>query len=726
VSSVAGEARGAFVPAAGGSTVAADALGAGLSWSWELDFETLLAALSEPAPWNRPLHQEPEHPAYPVAATAADAEPAGAEPAGAEPATPTELSDLAEAELADLLDAAAAGQSRLVPLGAVAGRVAEALPPGPDLAGWLATSSLGQLEDGALAGVAASYRRLASWAQAGELAVVAEMVSRSAAADCAIGVDPGGRPVKVPEDASGQVSLALVMSQCAALMWTDLAVTLRWRLAATGVALRAGEIDLGRARLIADATSFLADEVAQAVEGRVLPRAGQQTMAQLRAALRRAVIAADPKGADRRREEAERRAKVSLYPDQEGTASLAGYSLPGTRAAAAMARISALARAMKAAGASGGLDLLRAHVFLGLLLGTLPYIPPAQDGPPDDPPGPPDSPADSGLGADDDPGPVAPADESDSDDDLRLPWCHPSGPDEADDYGPDSMPPPAWPEIPSFLPPWPPAMSNLRPAAGGLLDLTLPWATLAGESAEPGHLSRIGPITPAQASHLALLATLDATVRWRVIVTDEDGKALAVTWVRRDSARAGPASRGDPPGSDVRGKGYAPAGGNSPADSDASGSCAGLICRVTVAIPRNALAQPLSSVPPIAARVLGAAVKADEQAEADDAAAVGCTHAGASRAYRPPPRLQAHVVARDVTCRFPTCRQPAWRCDIDHTIPFDRGGLTCRCNLGGLCRTHHQIKQHPRWRLDQPAPGSFVWTTPAGRRYLSEPDRHVA
>ena len=38
---------------------------------------------------------------------------------------------------------------------------------------------------------------------------------------------------------------------------------------------------------------------------------------------------ADPQGAERRREEAERRAKVTLYPDAEGTASLAGYSLPG-------------------------------------------------------------------------------------------------------------------------------------------------------------------------------------------------------------------------------------------------------------------------------------------------------------------------------------------------------------------------------------------------------------
>src|ERR1700761_270806 len=31
------------------------AVSEGLSWSWALDIETLLAALSEPAPWNRPI-----------------------------------------------------------------------------------------------------------------------------------------------------------------------------------------------------------------------------------------------------------------------------------------------------------------------------------------------------------------------------------------------------------------------------------------------------------------------------------------------------------------------------------------------------------------------------------------------------------------------------------------------------------------------------------------------
>ncbi len=367
----------------------------GLSWSWELDFETLLTALTEPAPWNRPIQP------IPAAAQPAPVQPAPVQPAPVQPA-PADV-DPVEAEFAELLEAIDEGRSRTVPLAMAAGRVAESLPTGPDLAGWLATSPVPDLEDGALAGMAASYRRLASWAQAGELAIVAQLASRSAAADNKIGVDEQGRPAKLPEEACAQVSLALTMSQASASWWSDLAVALTWRLPATGAALRNGQVDLGRARLIVDATAALDEETARAVEATVLPTAGDKTTAQLRAALRRAVIAADPEGAERRREEAERLARVNLYPDEDGTASLSGYSLPSIRAAAAMARITALARALKAAGAGGGIDLLRAQVFLGLLLGTLPYIPPAAGGPPDSPPdeppddrpdGPPDDGAD--------------------------------------------------------------------------------------------------------------------------------------------------------------------------------------------------------------------------------------------------------------------------------------------------------------------------------------------
>jgi hypothetical protein len=83
-------------------------------------------------------------------------------------------------------------------------------------------------------------------------------------------------------------------------------------------------------------------------------------------------------------------------------------------------------------------------------------------------------------------------------------------------------------------------------------------------------------------------------------------------------------------------------------------------------------------------------------------------------------------VARDLTCRFPFCGQPAWRGDLDHTQPWDSGGLTCSCNLGGLCRHHHQLKQHPRWYLAQARPGTFQWITPAGRAYVRGPARYAA
>ena len=148
-------------------------------------------------------------------------------------------------------------------------------------------------------------------------------------------------------------------------------------------------------------------------------------------------------------------------------------------------------------------------------------------------------------------------------------------------------------------------------------------------------------------------------------------------------------------------------------------------------IPEDCLGTAATAgLPSIATRALRAASlaagRASLQAEADAADAGGCAHEQASPAYRPPPRLREFVAARDVTCRFLTCRQPVWRCDLDHSVPFDQGGRTCSCNLGGLCRFHHQVKQHRGWQLTQPVPGTFAWTTPAGRVYVAGPDRHAA
>ncbi len=130
----------------------------------------------------------------------------------------------------------------------------------------------------------------------------------------------------------------------------------------------------------------------------------------------------------------------------------------------------------------------------------------------------------------------------------------------------------------------------------------------------------------------------------------------------------------------------------------------------------------------IRARITAAARRAADtarrHADADRDAPGGCAHATASPAYRPPPRIREYVIARDQTCRNPRCGQPAWRADLDHTRPYDHGGPTCKCNLGGACRSDHQLKQLPGWTLTQPQPGIFQWTTPAGRTYTTRPDQH--
>ncbi|MGH3272915.1 MAG: DUF222 domain-containing protein, partial [Streptosporangiaceae bacterium] len=237
------------------------------------------------------------------------------------------------------------------------GAIADQLAAGPGLAGLLSAADPDGLSDWDLPGIAAAYRRVASWAQAGELAAIAQIASRTAAREARTEVVGHGRPARVSPSAVDEVSLALTMSHTAASWWSGLAVDLRWRLAATGAALAAGTIDVARARLISEATAALPDDVASEVEARVLPNAGNQTTGQLRAALRRAVICVDPRGADDRRRNSEQQARVRLYGDEAGTATLAGSGLPAVEAAAAMARVNAMARALKASH-GGRLDLL--------------------------------------------------------------------------------------------------------------------------------------------------------------------------------------------------------------------------------------------------------------------------------------------------------------------------------------------------------------------------------
>jgi hypothetical protein len=113
------------------------------------------------------------------------------------------------------------------------------------------------------------------------------------------------------------------------------------------------------------------------------------TTGELRDKLRTLLIEIDEKAADKRRERAESNACVRLYGTDDHTATLAGQNLPSAHAAAARARICAIAAALKTAGMPGCSDLIQAQVFIGLLLGTLPQVPPpAADGTGEDGPAP--------------------------------------------------------------------------------------------------------------------------------------------------------------------------------------------------------------------------------------------------------------------------------------------------------------------------------------------------
>jgi hypothetical protein len=99
-----------------------------------------------------------------------------------------------------------------------------------------------------------------------------------------------------------------------------------------------------------------------------------------------------------------------------------------------------------------------------------------------------------------------------------------------------------------------------------------------------------------------------------------------------------------------------------------------------------------------------------------------CEHRRESAGYQPSNTLRHVIKIRSRRCGFPGCRRPAVGCDDDHTIPYDKGGRTCECNLHPLCRRHHQAKQARGWRLDQPEPGTLIWTLPSGHQYTVTPE----
>lgn len=88
--------------------------------------------------------------------------------------------------------------------------------------------------------------------------------------------------------------------------------------------------------------------------------------------------------------------------------------------------------------------------------------------------------------------------------------------------------------------------------------------------------------------------------------------------------------------------------------------------------------------------------------------------------YRPPAALARLLRAREPHCRMPGCRSMIT--DLDHVVPFPRGSTTVD-NLQPLCRRHHRMKTHTRWRQEPTEAGTgWRWTSPAGITYEDSPE----
>ena len=387
-----------------------------------------------------------------------------------------------------------------------------------------------------------------------------------AAAGAPAGGRPGtgpGFPEVISPFASYELSLALTLTGRSADAYLDFAVELATKLPETMAALEAGQIDIIRARIIAEATHVLSAAHTAAVEDRIFPRAGQQTSGQLRAALARAVLAADPGAARARREEAQRDARVLRWREDAGTAALCGRDLPSADVLAADQRISARARDLRSAGVTGTLDELRARAYLDYLLGrdSMPPQPSGQPGPASGSPA-----GGSPAGGPPAGGPAAGRSASGRPCSGRPPSGRlPSGRSPAG--GPPAGESPAAGMSPAAadgprVPPW--AAGGPPGSLAARINVTVPLAAILGLCDTPGEVAAFGPVDADVTRDLIRAAGLHPATRWCVTVVSPDGQAIGhgCAHGRHPAPAFSPDSGTDPP----RTGGSPPGGGTAPGE----------------------------------------------------------------------------------------------------------------------------------------------------------------
>jgi len=657
----------------------------------------------------------------------------------------------------------------------------EWFPPGPQLAVCLSGGrrQLADLNDDELLQVAAAARRQTSWAQARELAAIAELTRRR---DAAGEADDGSdyRTLSAHEAVTEEVAAALTVTGNTAATLVHLAERLTGPLSATGEALESGRIDMAKARVISDTTENLPDQVTERVEAAALEKASSQTTGQLRRRIRRIVHRLAPEAMEQRKREAARQRRLEVWDTPSGTADLALCDIAAEDAHGIYNKITAAAHGLKADGDTRPLHLIRADLATNLLNGA--PLPEAiakvlaeamPSGPAPVAPGPAHltevtprtaDPADSHPF---DPS-VHTADRSHQtieipaaltarrilvavmDQGTSVPEVEPIAGPSSPSCEVAALPSVARERsvdvsdqvsghrrlaaVPS---PSDPAVSDLGllagegddlGGAGGLSAPAHDRVPARPRLSSKGGRSAVQTVSAATSRSLSRARERGSTAEHQLpeqVVCSAavaDHRVSECTVVHRLPVRVLRSVanlRSDE--CDGRDHSMAVAGARVRPEGDESGlSVAGVVAMIDRRLAHLRSRTTGAELP--SAVNLAVQQLTRRLAPQRDALCQGDAEQHGRPGYRPPAGLRREIEERHSTCVFPTCNRASHRCDLDHTVPW-RPGLTCRCNLAPLCRRHHRLKQSPGWNLHHVWPGVLVWTTPAGTWYIVRPDR---
>jgi Domain of unknown function (DUF222) len=587
--------------------------------------------------------------------------------------------------------------------------LADAMGPGPVLAVLVhgATrdkETLAGLTEDELVGVISAVRRLESRAAWTSMTAMRELAARRPAGQNQAGA------------AADELALELCQSWQSVAGQIEYACLVATRLPRTFAALAAGRIHPVHVRIIEDETRYLKPADAARADEELAEAAASKSFGELRYAAHRLVLKLDPDLARRRKEEqAKREAHVRRFREDSGNAGMVARELPPDEVLASWQHVEQRALDLRSAGISGSLRELRIRAYLDLLQERDSRASADRVGGADPNDGGP-QPGDGGSGGGGSPGP---------------------GPSDSGGTGTATQPAPdAWPSV------------------AALVTITVPLTILPGQPATPGQpapAGSAGPDWPAPTGPAGPDWPAPATPGWPAPAgpAGPDWPAPATPGWPAPAGPAGPdwpapatpgwpapAGSAGPDWPALAGPGWpGPAGPDWPAAAgpgevggfgllDASDTadlvaaaarhprtrwCLTLLYPDGTAAAHGCAPGSHPGPPSLSRFTLTTVIRGP------------CDHAQAELGYVPSRRLRHLVAARSTRCTAPGCSRPAARCDLDHTTPWDQGGLTCPCNLSPLCRRHHRCKQAKGWRLDHPEPGVLVWRTPTGRTYTTTP-----